>query len=148
MPDASYAESIADRLSEIGVEPMLWQIEDQQHGAFIDTPDCPLVLWFDDETVSIRAEVASGGDYASDADPDLDEYVNVPDGAGKLWYDDLRERAWLQLDLRGVPTAGELRAALEQVTAVAPRVRDALRALELEFDPPATLEELEQRGPW
>jgi len=147
-PDESYAEMVADRLEEIGVEPMLWQIEGEHRGRFVEVQGYPLVLWLDDQIVSIRAQVASGGDYAPDADPDLDEYVDVPQGSGILRYDDLRERAWLQLDLAGLPLAQDLRLALERVAAAAPSIRDDLLALGLEFDPPAGLDELEARGPF
>ena len=78
----------------------------------------------------VRAEVGIGGDYCSDVDPDLDEYLDLELDGMTLAYDMNIERAWLVC-----PSNGNAQEACERVARLAPDVAAGLRDA-LEFEEP------------
>lgn len=65
-----------DQVEWLGLPFELWSLFDGRSGAFIDWPGWPLIVDFGSDGPVVRAEVGIGGDYCSDVDPDLDEYLD------------------------------------------------------------------------
>ena len=99
-------------------------------GAFIDWPGWPLIVDFGSDGPVVRAEVGIGGDYCSDVDPDLDEYLDLELEGVTLSYDMDTERAWLTCR-----ADGNLQQVCERVARLAPDVAVGLRVA-LAFDEP------------
>lgn len=109
----------------------LWTLLDGRQGAIIDWPGWPLIVDFTGNGPVVRAEVGIGGDYCSDADPDLDEYLDHDLEGATLSYDMNIERAWLTCR-----SEGDLHEACERVARLAPGVAAGLKEV-LDFDEPS-----------
>jgi hypothetical protein len=122
----------------------LWWAADTESGATVDWPGCPLIVVGTADGVLVRAEVGRGGDYAPDADDDLDKYIDADLGGMMLEYVEPAEVAWLICR-----DEGDLREACARVAGLAPTVAQQLCDSAVMLDPPiATFAERVDRGPW